>query len=1110
MNIKKLFLFISLFWLCNLNCLAEVKLISTEEDLKNISNGTDNSITEIKLINDINFKKSFNFYLTDTPLVFDLNGYTMDMGDKQIQFHYGHASSLMGNSYNTGSLTLTDTSNSKQGKIITKEGIFISYNILNKLEDIKNYTLNIEGGTYISNDTNINNGRRCVFNLLSSSTKNYNINFNLNVIIGIFKSLSPYSAYVFSTPTTSETDMVMNFKIDSMFAYGYGLTLANNTFGSKKISDTINSGYSFNETIYNNDKLEKNKITDDNTLLKEINGGLTNNGYIKVEKTTDIEIDDIDITTNYGYNNIKKILSIKNNGNDDLIIKNINTNDSKLINISGDTNKIISAGSINNDYEISLVNDLEVGNYTAVIILEDSLGNLYYVNVSINIEKKAINGLGIGFDRSWFYGENAPSLTLFGVDDLSTNDYKITYAVKDSDNWSEDMPKNAGEYSAKIEIINDNYVNSSAISNFIINKSERIVKIVANSSAFTYDGESHSDNGYKIYFDGNLITDGKLLYDDIIDNIVVTGSVKYVSDNTSNNNVIDINSISNDIKNNYNNIEYVNGTLRVNPKSEKIIVTASSDEKIYDGVELKNNNYTYTENILVSGDTLEATITGSRMYAGKSDNVVTSVKVMNGNKDVTDNYSFGSHINGTLKVKSAMQTFNLNKNIYVRVNKTLTIEKIKELLNSNVSDYTINKLNGTAGTFSNTQGFKAGTTEGQVLMEAIAPQIDLNNDGEPEYLNSINTFTINVIKKEEVVFSGINDNQTFEYSGSAFTPIGNITSNKQDFDINSLNVLYKGTGNTIYNSSNAPKNAGTYEVTYSIPDSNDDYFGSVTYSFEITKKVVNKIDVSNKVFEYNKNTLGYPNLISNNIININGVVTSINVGNYTFTISLIDKDNYIWNNSSSEDYQINWSIIKANPTYNIPTNLEGINGQLLKSIRLPEGFSWENGDQVLQSGINLYKAKFTPSDIDNYNIISDLEIEVLVKNVNYNFIENNINYIINKDNYLKFRIDADYNLFDNHVYIDNILIDKNNYTSESGSTIITLKKEYLDTLSKGVHDIKVVFSDNGIAYTTFNILEDTSIKSTPKTLDNINKFIVMLFISTSGLFILRKKIINRG
>lgn len=56
--------------------------------------------------------------------------------------------------------------------------------------------------------------------------------------------------------------------------------------------------------------------------------------------------------------------------------------------------------------------------------------------------------------------------------------------------------------------------------------------------------------------------------------------------------------------------------------------------------------------------------------------------------------------------------------------------------------------------------------------------------------------------------------------------------------MNELNVTYTGTGDTTYNGSDAPTDAGTYQVTYKVADSNENYTGEVTYPFTISPKAV--------------------------------------------------------------------------------------------------------------------------------------------------------------------------------------------------------------------------------------------------------------------------------
>ena len=109
-------------------------------------------------------------------------------------------------------------------------------------------------------------------------------------------------------------------------------------------------------------------------------------------------------------------------------------------------------------------------------------------------------------------------------------------------------------------------------------------------------------------------------------------------------------------------------------------------------------------------------------------------------------------------------------------------------------------------------------------------------------------------------------------------------------------------------------------------------------------------------------------------------------------------------------------------------------------------------------------------------------------------------------------------MFTNKVYVDNKLLDTTNYDSKSGSTIITLKDEYLKTLSVGEYTLKVAFSDNGEAITKFAIKEkqqntenrnsanndvqnDNTITN-PKTGDNVIAYFVLFTIVLLGIITL--------
>ena len=96
-------------------------------------------------------------------------------------------------------------------------------------------------------------------------------------------------------------------------------------------------------------------------------------------------------------------------------------------------------------------------------------------------------------------------------------------------------------------------------------------------------------------------------------------------------------------------------------------------------------------------------------------------------------------------------------------------------------------------------------------------------------------------------------------------------------------------------------------------------------------------------------------------------------------------------------------------------------------------------------------------------------------------------------------------MFDGKVYIDDALLDAKNYQAESGSTVIILNKEYVDTLSVGEHTIKVEFSGSGSATTKFEAkakqanTEKSENITNPQTGDNIGTYIVLSIVSVLGI-----------
>ena len=139
---------------------------------------------------------------------------------------------------------------------------------------------------------------------------------------------------------------------------------------------------------------------------------------------------------------------------------------------------------------------------------------------------------------------------------------------------------------------------------------------------------------------------------------------------------------------------------------------------------------------------------------------------------------------------------------------------------------------------------------------------------------------------------------------------------------------------------------------------------------------------------------------------------------------------------------------------------------------------------------------------------------------NYKIIEGaNGTWTQNRDGTLVFRANGDFSKFTG-VKIDGTLIDPKNYTAVSGSTVITLKADYLNTLSVGTHKLTVVYTD-GECSTNFEVKQAASEQTkpterdksdtttptggkdttSPQTGDNSNMllWVALLFVSGAGV-----------
>lgn len=1228
---------------------------TTEDELIAAVNQINNSKdTIIKLGADIKLTKFLGFNVLGN-VTLDLAGNTLDVTEHNLTFYYGYKDE---NNYNFRSnLTIKDSGNGNSGKIIGKgfDGR-VRISTIDMAEELKNlpktYGLTIDGGTYAVTGTS--SWDEYIFDI---EPKEQNITLNVNVKKGIFEVGKP-NGEVFYLPSSDSTNMKANFNFETLMVKGLGVSLGSNILGEKRINEVIPNDTKLYYTTDTNQVIE---LEDKATLVRNVRTS-TNAiypQYIKLAKKTGLSVDNVTLpNVTFGYTVVPEAtINIANIGAAELKITNVTVSDNDKFEIIGDTQPTVGINAINNDFKVKAKSGLNAGTHTGTITVTDANGETYTATVTLKVDPKQLNELGIDLASTWVYKETKTP-TLKGVEGLTPDDYEITYSKKDnSEKYGNKMPILVGKYKATLSIKNPNYTASEASVDFEITQITTEVKVKSYDETFTYDGSEHTKNVYDVLWANNEspITDKKLPNGDKVTAEII-GKVRDVKDTALENNTIGKITITNednvDVTNCYSKIVKAAGKLTVNPITTPIVVTAGSGTKEYDGTELTKNTYTNNNDVLLSGDMLEVTITGSQKFVGTSNNAVSNVKVTRNGEDITSNYTMGTHVNGVLEVTSADQPLAIADQ-YVTVNGSISKGYLEQSVTGNVGNIDFTIKSGTALTYDGINDeYVAGATEGDVVMTVTAVKVDLGGDGTPEWKETTKEFTIHVVNKTDVNISGLSNNETFTYDGNPKMPTGTISVNAGTVNVTDLEVLYEGTGSTNYNSATAPTDAGTYTVTYKVPDANANYTGTFSVAFTIKKVQLEKVTLAKDTFEYTGSDIT-PTLNNiNSNIEVTGDTTAKNVSNNTITAKITDKANYEWkDDSTTTDLVLNWSITQATPDYTVPTGLTGVKGDTLNDVTLPDRFTWNDASTVLTAGTNKYKARYTPADTTNYKTITDIDIEVVVKNtfnvitsvdggngtitpskigavegtkVEITFTPNtgymidkvlvntvettvigntieltvdeekevkvsykkipftvtvkdvdgatitpngavavsygedkeftitansgyklvkvlvdgtdktadmvgdtlkltnitsNINlevvvekivyevteganqkYTITKNNEAKFKINADFRLFDDgKVYVDNELVDPKNYTAESGSTIITLKKEFVDTLSVGEHTLKVVFNDGGEAITTFNVAKVTVPTDNPNTGDNIGFYIISGILSIVGL-----------
>ena len=246
-------------------------------------------------------------------------------------------------------------------------------------------------------------------------------------------------------------------------------------------------------------------------------------------------------------------------------------------------------------------------------------------------------------------------------------------------------------------------------------------------------------------------------------------------------------------------------------------------------------------------------------------------------------------------------------------------------------------------------------------------------------------------------------------------------------DMGNVTVCYEGTSGTTYTrSETAPTNAGSYKVILSVVEGKNYTAAEIEAGTLTIDKADLTVEDVTEFFEYTKT--------GTQTINVANLVP----GARSYALGAYANDNGILTGDITIDAT---GLMKFALSALTKNNIDN-------KVTVPVTITSENYKDVT--------VKVTIYISPEYRIIEGA----------------NSSWTQNTDGTVVIRGDGEFSRF-HAVKVDGKVIDPANYAAKEGSTIITLKAEYLKTLATGSHTFAIVW-DNGIAGTNFTVAANTS------------------------------------
>ena len=539
------FAFVCLFAVGITKVDASTVTVTTYDELKEAVNAhndniTDTSITEVKLGADIAIPATSGMaILVVNDFTFDLNGHTLDITNDNSSMGIYYGSNNIEN-FTSGSLTITDTSESQTGTIklgIKPIGVF-QQNVSNTG---MHYKLTIDGGKFYGKSGAYN--RFFEFDTDNSYYwKDKLITFDFKITKGYFEHVSTNMSSIILANDMKLNNITFNMSFDNLtFKSGGNRLIAGNE--SYSIDDVVPEDTNF--YIFNSSEDKQVLIKDRSTSAKtevpsslwyEVDG-YTDTSYAGIKL---VKKDGFDVTAptfdsvEYGYTGVSaKGISIYNRGTSDLQVKSVTVDEPTKFTVIGTTQPTIASKATDNtSFTIKPVDGLEAGTHTATITVTDMSDKIYTATVTFNIGAKNLPYIGIDIEGTISYGEEYTP-TIIGAPELGVGDYEFKYAKKVGESYQDvdDKPTSIGSYKVTINVTNSNY-SASGVSVFYDIVAKTITPTIENIADQTYTGSEIKPT--VVVKDGETIltegTDYKVSYSNNINVGTATATISKVAD----------------------------------------------------------------------------------------------------------------------------------------------------------------------------------------------------------------------------------------------------------------------------------------------------------------------------------------------------------------------------------------------------------------------------------------------------------------------------------------------------------------------------------------------------------------------------------------------------